>query len=107
MHADDKRPHEAARPEFQETTKVDTRHERNGAEPDAAELRDPEEVWKDDERTPRQDGAKSTGAPGRVADAGDIGGRATTPYSTEAQADSLARQTERGGGAPKPEKPER
>ncbi|MDZ5695907.1 hypothetical protein [Chelativorans sp. M5D2P16] len=43
----------------------------------------------------------------RVADAGDVGAGQASPYGTEAQADALARQTERTGerrGVEKPKK---
>lgn len=108
MQNDHDREHKAARPGLQESTAARTRTERTGVEPDADELSDPEEVWKTDERTPRQEGSRDTGgAPGRVADAGDIGGGATSPYSTETQSDSLARQTARRSEDGAPEKPER
>jgi hypothetical protein len=85
---------------------TEDRHERRGGEPDAGDLRDPKEVWSDAETSPRPDG-ETTGMPGRVADPGDLGKANPQPYSTETQADSLARQTERTGEERAAEKPKR
>ena len=91
------------------TTGSDTRHERMKARPETKDLKDPEEVWKDAETTPAAERARegARGTPGRVADAGDVGAGQASPYGTEAQADALARQTERTGEPRDVEKPKR
>lgn len=82
------------------------RHERRGGERDAGDLRDPREVWSAAETSPLPDGA-TTGMPGRVADPGSLGKADPQPYSAEAQADALARQTRRNEELRPPEKPKR
>jgi hypothetical protein len=75
---------------------ANTRHERHKARPDAEDLTDPKEVWKNSETTPQRDLQESPSEPdGRVADAGDIGGGQPSPYEEEVQADAVARQTNR------------
>lgn len=88
------------------TTAAEDRHERRGGEPAARDLKDPAEVWADAETSPRPEG-ETTGAPGRVADAGDLGKANPQPWSTETQADALARQTRRPDEPRSPEKPKR
>ncbi|WP_187971987.1 hypothetical protein [Aquibium microcysteis] len=85
---------------------AENRNERRGAEPDAGDLRDPQEVWADSQTSPRPDGG-TTGMPGRVADPGDLGKANPQPYATETQADALARQTRRDGDERPPVKPAR
>ena len=72
-------------------------HERTKANPDSSDLTDPKEVWKDGETTPGPGKSKirRSGMLGRVADAGDIGRGASSPYGAESQADSVGRQTTR------------
>ncbi|WP_274423336.1 hypothetical protein [Chelativorans sp. YIM 93263] len=84
-------------------------HERMKAQPDAQDLSDPKEVWKDLETTPAADVDEeiAEGGAGRVADAGDVGVGQASPYGTEAQADALARQTKRTGEPRGVEKPKR
>ena len=83
--------------ELARTTGAEPAHERRKANPDADDLTDPKEVWKDGETSPSRDrgsGARG-GVRGRVADAGDLAEGQPSPYSTETQADALARQTDR------------
>lgn len=88
------------------TTGTDTAHERRKANPDTGDLADPKEVWKDAETTPSADrGAGIASGGGRVADGGDLGKSQPSPYSTETQADALAKQTDRKGEPPGIEKP--
>ena len=89
-----------------QTTGTDTRHERNDATVRADELKDPKQVWKNSETMPDEAGQQGADiGHGRVADAGDVGGHATSPYGTEVQADALAKQTDRGsGGVEKPKR---
>lgn len=85
----------------------DTSHERMKARPDAKDLQDPKEVWKNGETTPtRERKGERSGMLGRVADAGDLGGVEPSPYPIEVQADSVgqqstSRQTDEEEGAPK------
>ena len=71
-----------------------TAHERNNATPESSDLDDPAEVWKDPETTPSGTTARKSGGD-RVADSGDLVRGAASPYSEEAQADAVARQTRR------------
>lgn len=100
-----KRPEEE--PNIAGTSGTDTRHERRKAAPDVEDMTDPEEVWKDAETTPApdRDAATESGPRGRVADSGDLAGRSPSPYSTETQADAVARQTKRTGKPKGVEKP--
>ncbi|WEX09524.1 hypothetical protein [Chelativorans sp. AA-79] len=79
------------------------------AEPDSEDLTDPEEVWEDAERTPADEEGERIAGGGakRVADAGDVGEGQASPYGTEAQADALARQTNRTGEPRAVEKPKK
>ncbi len=89
------------------TTGTDTPEERTKARPDANDVTDPKEVWKDGETEPSRDRAPiaGSGAPGRVADAGDVGGHASTPYEQGVQSDSILRQdNKKTGGIEKPRK---
>ncbi len=88
------------------TTRTETSLERRGGEPDADATRDPDAVWSSGETTPHPAGS-TPGAPGRVADAGDLGKANPQPWSTEAQADALARQTRRDEEPRPAEKPRR
>lgn len=103
------RKHTKAETKLRETSGTETAHERMKARPEAKELADPKEVWKDGEATPAQDRAQdlAQGGAGRVADAGDVGAGQASSYGTEAQADALARQTQRSGKPPDVEKPKR
>lgn len=83
-------------------------HERMKARPDAKDLQDPKEVWKNAEVTPARDAAQGerSGMLGRVADGGDLGSAEPSPYPLEVQADSVgqqsnARQTDEEEDAPK------
>lgn len=108
MAEDKKKRHVKAETRLTETTRAERAHERMNARPEAKDLQDPEEVWKDAETTPASDrGAEEPAGGGRVADAGDVGSGQASPYGTEAQADALARQTERTGGPRRVEKVER
>lgn len=104
----DRPRHVKAETRLNETTRTEREHERTKARPDAGDLKDPEEVWKDAESTPARDGDTEVATGGeRVADAGDVGAGQASPYGTETQADALARQTERTGeprGVEKPKK---
>ena len=100
--------HTKSETKLTETTGADTAHERENARPEADDLKDPKEVWKDAETTPARD--KRIGRSGggeRVADAGDVGGGQASPYGTPAQADAVARQTDRKKEPHRPEKPKR
>ncbi len=88
------------------TTRTDAPEERRGGEPDAGATRDPDAVWSSGETTPRPNG-EVAGAPGRVGDAGDLGKANPQPWSVEAQADALARQTLRDDEPRPAEKPRR
>ncbi|MBA3447325.1 MAG: hypothetical protein H0T56_06920 [Pseudaminobacter sp.] len=87
------------------TTGSDSAHERRKANPDAEDMTDPKEVWKNAETTPSADPAGNIPR-GRVADAGDLMGGAPSPYSTETQADALAKQTDRENEPGNIEKPD-
>ncbi|MFC6488828.1 hypothetical protein [Nitratireductor sp. GCM10026969] len=108
MGKDRPKRHVKAETKLTETTRAEREHERMKARPDAEDLKDPEEVWKDAESTPARDRSAEVATGGeRVADAGDVGAGQASPYGTEAQADALARQTERTGeqrGVEKPKK---
>jgi hypothetical protein len=80
-----------------DSTRAGTSHERRKADPDGKDMTDAQQVWNDAETTPAGDGGAriATGGRGRVADAGDVGEGQPSPYSTEAQADAIARQTDR------------
>lgn len=78
------------------TTGSATRHERRKARPDAGDLTEPKEVWKESETTPQpKPQRRSDIARKRVADAGDLKDGAPLPYGTEMQADRVAKQTDR------------
>lgn len=89
------------------TTGTNTVHERRKANPDTEDMTDPKEVWKEGETTPSADrgGRAATAGSGRVADAGDLDKAQPSPYSTETQADAVARQTDRKDEPPSIEKP--
>jgi hypothetical protein len=72
-------------------------HERRKTNPDSKDLIDPKQVWKDGEMTPSPGSAEMqrSGMLGRVADAGDVGRGATSPYGAESQADNVGGQTKR------------
>lgn len=90
------------------TTAADDAHERRKANPDAADMADPKEVWKEGETTPSPDrGAAVARGGGRVADGGDLDKAQPSPYSTETQADALAKQSTGKEQAPGVEKPKR
>lgn len=73
-----------------------TSHERPMGRPDAGDLTDPTEVWKDAETTPHDEsrGSQTQARGQRVADAGDLKGGGPSPYDIEVQADSIAKQTQ-------------
>jgi len=73
-------------------TDPDTAHERNKAMPESKDVVDPAEVWKNAETMPSEPATRKSGGD-RVADAGDVGDGTASPYSEEAQADAVARQT--------------
>jgi hypothetical protein len=90
-----------------ETSGTETRHERNDATARAGDLKDPKQVWSNSETTPSVEDEGADIGHGRVADAGDVDGHATSPYGTEMQADALAKQTDRdrvSGGVEKPKR---
>lgn len=103
------RKHVKSETSLKETTGTDSAHERANARPDAEDLSDPKEVWKDAETTPAADRARDAtgGGAKRVADAGDVGGGQPSPYGVEAQADALARQTKRSAEPRDVEKPKK
>ena len=110
MAKDHTKRHVKIETELGATSKAETAHERMNARPDKKELGDPKEVWKNAETTPAADRAaeaRDSGMAGRVADAGDVGAGQASPYGTEAQADALARQTNRSGEPRGVEKPKR
>ncbi|WP_156936706.1 hypothetical protein [Chelativorans sp. J32] len=110
MAENDAKKHVKVETDLSETNGTDSSHERMNAEPETEDLTDPQEVWRDAERTPSgADQAKTvtSGSARRVADAGDVGEGRSSPYGTEAQADALARQTSRTGEPREPEKPRR
>ncbi|MCO6187806.1 hypothetical protein [Rhizobium sp. L1K21] len=72
---------------------AETAHERQKGRPDAGDVSNPKEVWKDSETTPsRQYSGGRSGGGERVADAGDIGSGSPSPYTTETQADEVGGQ---------------
>jgi hypothetical protein len=75
---------------------TDIARERNKAAPDAGDLTDSKEVWKNGETVPSRSRAPQSGMLGRVADAGDLGQRDNPPYPTEVQADAVVDQRPRG-----------
>ena len=88
------------------TTGTDSAHERTKAAPDAEDMTNPREVWQEGETTPSPSRAGiARGGRGRVADAGDLGNGQPSPYSTETQADAVARQTDRKDEPRSPQKP--
>lgn len=96
------------KPKISGTSGTDTRHERRKATPDVEDMTDPKEVWKDAETTPAPDRRVTESGPrGRVADAGDLAQRSPSPYGTETQADSVAKQTTRTGEPKGVEKPKK
>lgn len=100
--------HTKSETNLSETSGTDTAHERQKARPEADDLKDPKEVWKDSETTPERDrAAKPVTGGERVADAGDIGGGQASPYGTPAHADAVARQTDRKKEPRSIEKPKR
>ena len=103
------RKHVKAETDLTKSTGANDPHERANAEPEARDLADPEEVWKDAETTPAADPARrqARGPRKRVADAGDVGAGQASPYGTQAQADALARQTRRTDEPRAVEKPKR
>jgi hypothetical protein len=76
---------------------TDIARERNKAAPDAGDLTDPKEVWKNGETVPSRTRAPQSGMLGRVADAGDLGQHDNPPYPTEVQAEVVATERPRGG----------
>lgn len=102
------RHHVKVETDLRKTTRTERAHERTKAQPDAKDLTEPEEVWKEAETTPTRDGDEEVASGGeRVADAGDVGAGQASPYGTEAQADALARQTQRSDEPRDVEKPKR
>ena len=93
--------------EISRTTGTDTVHERRKANPNAKDMADPKEVWKAAETSPspNRNASAETGGHGRVADSGDVGKGQASPYSTETQADALAKQTDRKDNPRSLEKP--
>jgi hypothetical protein len=93
--------------ELSRTAGTNTAHERRKANPDAKDMTDPKEVWKDGETTPAADRGSggAAGRSGRVADAADLDKASPSPYSTETQVDALARQTDRKDEPASIEKP--
>lgn len=83
-------------PDLTRTTGSDTRHERRKACPDAGDMTEPKEVWKESETTPQPKPQRGSDiARKRVADAGDLKEGEPSPYGTEMQADRVAKQTDR------------
>jgi hypothetical protein len=76
--------------------KADIARERTNAEPDAEDLTDRKEVWKNGETVPSRRRTPQSGMLGRVADAGDIGGGDPSPYESEVQSDAVVDQRPRG-----------
>jgi len=109
MAEDDANKHVKVETDLTDTSRTDIAHERMHAEPEADDLKDADEVWQNAERTPAENEAQqaTSGSARRIADAGDIGEGQASPYGTEAQADALARQTNRTGESREPEKPKR
>lgn len=68
---------------------ADIARERRNAEPEARDLTDPKEVWKNGETAPARAPRPQSGMLGRVADAGDIGEGTPSPYDTEVAADAV------------------
>lgn len=88
------------------STGTDAAHERRKAAPDAADMTDPKEVWKEGETTPSRDEVGvASGGRGRVADGGDLDKGQPSPYSAESQADAVAKQTGRKAAPGNVEKP--
>lgn len=100
-------PDEEAR--ITKTTGSEAAHERRKANPDGKDMSDPRQVWREGETNPAPDPRTEVagGGRGRVADGGDLGSGQPGPYSTETQADALAKQTNRKGEPTGVEKPKR
>jgi len=108
MTDDEAKKHVKVETDLSETSGTDTAHERMNAEPEAEDLTNADEIWQDAERTPSAGKPQTaSGSARRIADAGDVGEGQASPYGTEAQADALARQTNRTGEPRAPEKPKR
>ena len=69
-------------------------HERTKANPDAPDISNPKEVWKDSETTPSRKYNTDIARGGeRVADAGDVGQTGNpSPYHTATQAEEVGGQ---------------
>ena len=79
---------------------------RSKANPEAKDLQNPREVWKDGAMAPSQTpGEPETGPLGRVADPSTLGQGATSPYGIEIEAEIVGGQTIRAepvGAVPNP-----
>ena len=76
--------------------------ERMKANPEAKDLQNPMEVWKNGTVVPSPtSGEPEFGPLGRVADAGTLGAGDTSPYGIEIQAEIISGQTMRDKPPPK------
>jgi hypothetical protein len=79
-------------------------YERMKANPEAKDLENPSEVWRNGAIVPSATPAEPESGPlGRVADASSLGAGATSPYGIEIQAEIIAGQTMQAETAAKPE----